>query len=82
MSDRAKLIKIADKACNVHDLAHSPPADWSAQRQAEYLDWARQVVDGCRGTNQHLERYFDEVLTKGAELLRVSIRSSEITNPM
>jgi guanosine-3',5'-bis(diphosphate) 3'-pyrophosphohydrolase len=76
MSDRAKLIKIADKACNVHDIAHSPPADWSAQRQTEYLDWASQVVDGCRGTNQHLERYFDEVLTRVCEVLGISVRAA------
>lgn len=80
ISDRAKLIKIADKACNVHDVAHFPPVDWSAQRQAEYLEWASQVVDGCRGTNRHLERYFDEVLTRGAAVLGISVRVSGMSN--
>ncbi len=71
ISDRAKLIKIADKTCNVRDVAQSPPADWEMQRRTEYLDWANQVVDGCRGTNRHLERYFDETLARAAEALRI-----------
>lgn len=62
ISDGAKLIKIADKTCNVRDIAHSPPRDWTAQRRAEYLDWAGRVVDGCRGVNEKLERDFDEAL--------------------
>jgi len=62
ISDRAKLIKIADKTCNVRDIAHSPPEDWNMRRRIGYLKWAGQVVDGCRGTNQRLERYFDETL--------------------
>lgn len=71
MSDRAKLIKIADKICNVRDVAHSPPEEWDMQRRIDYLKWAGQVVDGCRGTNQHLERYFDETLARGNEALGI-----------
>ena len=46
---RARLIKIADKTSNVRGLAHSPPADWDVARMGEYIDWAQQVVAGCRG---------------------------------
>ena len=67
LSARAKLIKIADKICNVRDVAHSPPPDWSWQRRSEYLDWASRVVAGCRGVNPELERCFDETLAKGRE---------------
>ena len=62
LSDGAKLIKIADKICNVRDIAHSPPREWSAKRCSEYLDWASRVVGGCRGVNGNLERCFDETL--------------------
>lgn len=72
ISDRAKLIKIADKTCNVRDIAHSPPQEWDAKRRSEYLEWACRVVDGCRGTNQKLERYFDETLARATELLHNS----------
>ena len=71
MSDHAKLIKIADKACNVRDVAHLPPEKWDMQRRKTYLEWANRVVGGCRGTNLHLERYFDETLARGMEALGI-----------
>ena len=71
ISAGAKLIKIADKTCNVRDIAHSPPRDWSAERRSEYLDWASRVVAGCRGVNEKLERYFDETLATARERLSI-----------
>ena len=59
-STRAREVKLADKICNVTDLAISPPANWSAERRQEYIEWSRQVVARLRGTNEHLERKFDE----------------------
>ena len=64
-SSRAKLIKLADKICNVRDVTHTPPADWSAERRREYLEWTERVVAGCRGCNPALERQYDEVLRQG-----------------
>jgi (p)ppGpp synthase/HD superfamily hydrolase len=58
----AKQLKIADKTANVQDLAADPPADWSRERIAGYLDWSERVVAGCRGVNPDLERHFDEAL--------------------
>lgn len=29
LSTHAKLVKLADKICNLRDVASSPPADWS-----------------------------------------------------
>ncbi|MBI4693810.1 MAG: bifunctional (p)ppGpp synthetase/guanosine-3',5'-bis(diphosphate) 3'-pyrophosphohydrolase [Gammaproteobacteria bacterium] len=55
----ARLVKLADKICNLRDIASSPPADWPASRKDEYYDWAKRVVDGLRGTNAALERLFD-----------------------
>ena len=69
MTNRAKLIKLADKTCNVRDVAHSPPEGWDLKRRREYLDCASTVIDGCRGTNPHLERYFDETMQRAAEAL-------------
>ena len=59
-SPRAKLVKLADKICNLRDLAATPPADWSAQRKADYFDWAREVVAGLRGSHAELEALFDD----------------------
>ena len=60
ISRRAKLVKLADKICNLRDLANSPPADWPLQRRRDYFDWAKEVVDGLRGTHPGLETIFDE----------------------
>jgi guanosine-3',5'-bis(diphosphate) 3'-pyrophosphohydrolase len=65
LSHNAKLIKLGDKISNVLDVTHNPGTDWSAERRLEYLDWAEQVIAGCRGTNAALERRFDEVLAGG-----------------
>ena len=62
LSPRAKLIKLADKICNVRDVTHMPPKDWNQQRRLEYLDWAAAVVAGCHGTNPALEQHFDTLL--------------------
>lgn len=59
LSPAARLVKLGDKICNVSDVMTAPPKKWSAERRAEYVEWARRVVDGCRGTNAALERHFD-----------------------
>jgi guanosine-3',5'-bis(diphosphate) 3'-pyrophosphohydrolase len=60
-SGRAKLVKIADKIANLRDMIGNPPAGWSLERRREYFDWAKQVVDGLRGTNEALELRFDSL---------------------
>lgn len=59
----AKIIKLADKTSNLRAMASSPPKGWAAERRAEYLDWARQVVAGCRGASPWLEFQFDAAAT-------------------
>lgn len=63
-SSRAKLIKLADKISNLRAIAASPPADWSAERQRDYVAWARQVGDGLKGANPWLEKLFEEAATQ------------------
>lgn len=68
MTNRAKVIKLADKTCNVRDVAHSPPEDWDLKRRKDYLEWASKVINGCRGTNERLELFFDETLQQSSRL--------------
>ena len=67
ISPKAKLVKLADKICNLRDVLANPPADWSAERKQEYFDWAARVVDGVRGVHPKLEVIFDEVHSRNAE---------------
>jgi guanosine-3',5'-bis(diphosphate) 3'-pyrophosphohydrolase len=64
ISTKAKLVKLADKICNLRDIFASPPADWSAARRHEYIDWAAAVVEGLRGTQPRLEELFDELVAR------------------
>lgn len=68
----AKLIKLADKICNVQDVSAHPPADWSLARRLDYLTWAEAVVAGCRGTNAALEAQFDRCIAQARQHLTTS----------
>ena len=61
LTRKARLVKLADKICNLRDVAVNPPARWPLKRQIEYFDWAKSVIDGMRGTHARLETLFDEV---------------------
>ena len=61
LSPNAKLIKIADKISNVRDIIGETPEDWNDAMVAEYIRFARKVVDGARGVNRKLEDCFDKV---------------------
>lgn len=60
LSRRAKLVKLADKICNLRNLSASPPTGWPVERKQDYFDWAKAVVDGLRGAHPGLEHLFDE----------------------
>lgn len=55
----ARLVKLADKICNLRDMHEHPPATWSLERKRAYYDWAREVIDRLRGTHEELEALFD-----------------------
>lgn len=59
LASRARLVKLADKTCNLRDVADHPPAGWPLERRQEYFDWAKAVVDGLRGAHPALEAAFD-----------------------
>jgi len=65
-SHEAKLVKLADKLYNLRDLCVSCPVGWNPERVQEYFRWAKEVVDGLRGTCQPLEAELDKIfLSKG-----------------
>jgi guanosine-3',5'-bis(diphosphate) 3'-pyrophosphohydrolase len=77
ISSRAKLVKLADKICNLYDLIYSPPARWTLERRQTYVVWTEQVVAGLRGTNARLEKEYDELLMEGKRVFEINI----ITQP-
>jgi (p)ppGpp synthase/HD superfamily hydrolase len=70
-SDRAKMLKIADKTSNFRSLLSTPPPDWPASRRRDYLEFGRRVVDGARGVSPALEAEFDAAARRlEAELVK------------
>jgi GTP diphosphokinase / guanosine-3',5'-bis(diphosphate) 3'-diphosphatase len=67
LSDKARLIKLADKIANLRDIHRSPPVGWELERRQAYFDWARDVIQGIRGTHACLEALFDEIYQKRPE---------------
>jgi (p)ppGpp synthase/HD superfamily hydrolase len=72
-STSAQKLKLADKICNVYDIIHSPPGNWTVERRLAYLFWAEQVLDGLKGANQHLEKELYDLILEGRELLATTV---------
>jgi len=64
MSNRAALVKLADKTANLRDVASSPPRGWPLARRRAYFDWAKKVVDGLPPVNKRLRSAFDEAFAR------------------
>lgn len=63
-SREAKLVKLADKLYNLRDLEKCTPNGWTETRVQEYFQWASQVVNGLRNTNEKLECELDKIFKK------------------
>lgn len=57
-SHGARLIKLADKICNLRDLVATPP-DWPRERRLAYFDWAEAVCRQLKGTDARLDVLFE-----------------------
>jgi guanosine-3',5'-bis(diphosphate) 3'-pyrophosphohydrolase len=63
-SREAKLVKLADKICNLRDVTERPPAKWDLARRREYFEWSKRVIDRLRGTHSALEAAFDDAYSR------------------
>jgi len=69
ISKRAKILKLADKISNVTAIGRDPPPDWPIDRQREYVQWGRDVVQGLRGASPDLEAQFDRTADEAERLI-------------
>ncbi len=70
LSDRARLIKLADKTANLRDIVSARPAGWSADRIDDYIEWGKAVIDRIRGTHNQLETLFDQAYEQGKAMVK------------
>lgn len=69
-SREARMVKLADKICNLRDIMLEPPVEWPLERKVEYFNWAARVVAEMRGTNAALEAEFDRLFELGQRLFK------------
>jgi guanosine-3',5'-bis(diphosphate) 3'-pyrophosphohydrolase len=74
LSHPARLIKLGDKLVNCRDILEHPPSDWPLVRRRNYIQWGADVVAQIRGTNEPLEKAFDQVLDDAQAQLDFSIQ--------
>lgn len=67
-SDRACLIKWADKTSNLNSIAKSPPP-WSRERKIEYIDWACRVTERLPFRPVGAEEFFNSAAIAARESL-------------
>lgn len=63
-SQAAKLVKLADKICNLRDMLARPPRRWPLKRKREYFEFAKRVVDRVRGASPELAARFDQLYAR------------------
>lgn len=67
-SDRAAMIKMADKTANLRDIIAAPPP-WTTARKREYFDHARRVVHAMGNRHAKLRGIFDKTYLTGINRL-------------
>jgi len=67
LSERARLIRLADKIVNVQSVGRTPPLDWDRSRRRDYLEWTGEVIARCRGCNEAMEILYDAELRAALE---------------
>lgn len=71
ISSKAKLVKLADKICNLADIITNPPENWPVERRQAYVTWTEQVVAGLRGVNPALEQAYAVILADGKRVYQI-----------
>jgi (p)ppGpp synthase/HD superfamily hydrolase len=66
---RAQVIKLADKISNLRAILASPPSDWTVERQRQYFEWAKQVVDALSAPDRGLKLEFERLYGQAGKLV-------------
>jgi guanosine-3',5'-bis(diphosphate) 3'-pyrophosphohydrolase len=69
VSERAKRLKLADKAANLAEMTRHPWHDDAAEARA-YIDWGQAVADAVRGVDAALEAELDAAADRARAAIR------------
>lgn len=79
ISPGAKLIKLADKLCNVRDIRTANDDVWSRKKRRKYIEWANEVVTALGQVNEALERAYWAESQASAALLGSETQDADVT---
>ena len=68
ISERAQIVKLADKISNLRSILSSPPADWDYERKRQYFAWGKRVVDALSAPNPTLKAEFERTYNRFEEV--------------
>lgn len=60
LSETASIIRIADKAQNIHFISTNPNLNWTTEQKFEYFEWAEEVVQNINGLTDLKSQFMDE----------------------
>jgi len=64
ISDKARLVKLADKLSNVSGLSYDPPTKWTQEEIIGYVRWSWCVCQHLYGVNSNLDDRMKSVFTQ------------------
>lgn len=67
ISYAGKLIKVADKICNIRDVLDSPP-NWSIEKKLKYFEFAQAVFNSANIDNPYLIEIFLNLMKKKQQI--------------
>jgi hypothetical protein len=79
ISPGAKLIKLADKLCNVRDIRTADDTVWSRKKRRKYIEWANEVVTALGQVNEALERAYWAESQASAAVLDSGTQDADVT---
>jgi guanosine-3',5'-bis(diphosphate) 3'-pyrophosphohydrolase len=62
LTPNAKLIKLADKICNLMDVIANPPTNWDQAKKDRYFEFAKEVYKSLQGNNARLDAIFELII--------------------
>lgn len=69
LSHLARVVRIADKICNIRDIMEYP-IDWPQEKKLKYVKNSIEVVNQISGTNSQLEQLLEQEVTLAQQELK------------
>jgi len=70
LSSKARLVRTADKICNLADILVDTPIGWSDERRDRYIIWAQEVIKQANSNNVFLQNRLSNLVSHAEYLFK------------